>query len=266
MSGDEAFALATSAVLAAIFWFVWCRDLLLVARRPGGGLERLWLVGAPAAAGYLLFQILARFSSSDVRDDPLYFAFYLVMGVAWTGIGLYALAWLGLGARDDVLERGNRAAAVAIAGAVLGITLCFAGGNIGEGPGWWVVAFCAVLSTGVLFLLWFLLDRLTGVADAVTIDRDAASGVRAAGFFLGAGMILGRAVAGNWEGAGSALRDFAVHGWPVVALLILAVLLERLLRPSAEAPHRPVITHGALPALLYLGLGATAVQMAGPWM
>jgi len=128
-----------------------------------------------------------------------------------------------------------------------------------------VVVFCAALSTGTFLLLWTVLHRLTGLADSITIDRDAASGLRAAGFFVGAGSILGRAVAGNWEGAGPALRDFAVHGWPVLVLLFLAVLLERRFRPSAEVPDRPALPYGALPALLYLAVGLFAVYQAGPW-
>ena len=107
-----------------------------------------------------------------MRDDPLYFVFYLLMGAAWVGGGARILSFFGLCARDDVIERGNRAAAAAIAGALLGITLCFAGGNIGDGPGWWVVVFCAVLSTGVLLLFWSILDRATGMADTITIDHD----------------------------------------------------------------------------------------------
>jgi uncharacterized membrane protein YjfL (UPF0719 family) len=265
MSEDEVLAAGVSLVLGAIVWGRWVWDLVKVARRPGGGGERLWLVAAPLAAVVLLFEILRRFSASDVRDDPVYFWFYLGMGIAWTGLGLHSLVWCGLGARDDVLERGNPAAALALAGATLGITLCFAGGNIGEGPGWWVVVFCAVLATGALFLLWALLGRLAGVVDAITIDRDAAAGARAAGFFVAAGLILGRAVAGTWEGAAPALSDFVLRGSPAAALLVLAILVERQLRPSAEAPIRPVLTHGAPPALLYLGVAAAALLLAGPW-
>jgi hypothetical protein len=40
------------------------------------------------------------------------------------------------------LEHGNPAA-----GAILGLTLAFARGNIGNGPGWWVVVFSAGMST-----------------------------------------------------------------------------------------------------------------------
>jgi hypothetical protein len=30
--------------------------------------------------------------------------------------------------------------------------------------------------------------------------------------------------------------------------------------------ERPVVPYGVLPALLYLGLGVAAVEMAGPWV
>ncbi len=265
MSEDEVIVVSVCMVLAAIFWFLWYRDVLLVARRCAGFFERLLLAAAPAASAYLLFQVLRRLAASDVRDDPLYFFFYLAMGAFWIGAGMRGLSLFGLSARDDVIERGNRAAATAISGAILGIALCFAGGNIGDGPGWWVVVFCAILSTGTLLLFWTFLDRATGVADTITIDRDPATGIRAGAFFLGAGLILGRAVAGDWEGGGPALLDFVLKGWPAAVLLVLATLLESWLRPTPEAPDRPVLTHGALPALLYLGLGAAAVEMAGPW-
>ena len=266
MSEDEVFALVVCGALASVTWIAWYRDVIVVAPRSSGTGVRLLLAAAPGAAGVLLYQVLRRLAASDVRDAPIYIVFYLLMGAAWVGIAVRLLALFGLSARDDVIERGNRAAAPAIAGAVLGITLCFAGGNIGDGPGWWVVVFCAILGTGTLLLLWTLLHRLTGVADAITIDRDSATGIRAAGFFLAAGLILGRAVAGDWEGSGPALLDFVLNGWPAAALLGVATLLERRLRPSFETLERPALTQGALPALLYLGLGAAAVKIAGSWM
>jgi uncharacterized membrane protein YjfL (UPF0719 family) len=265
MTEMECLVLVASLMLGAFSWFLWYRDVLATAWRPSGIRERWWLILPPLLAAFLVFQGLRTLAASDVRDDPRYLFFYQALGVAWIGAGLRGLPLLGLGARDDVVERGNRAAAIALAGAVLGIALCFAGGNVGEGPGWWVVVFCALLSTGTLLLLWKLLDRLTGIADAVTIDRDPAAGARAAGFFLAVGLILGRAVAGSWEGDGPALLDFALKGWPAAVLLALAVPLERRLRPSPAAPDRPVLPHGAGPALLYVGLGAAAVGMAGPW-
>jgi uncharacterized membrane protein YjfL (UPF0719 family) len=266
VSEDEIFVLVICLGLAASFWILWFRDVLAVALRSSGFRER-WLLGvAPFAGGALLFWILRRYAASDVRDSGFYLFFYMAMGAAWVGVAARLLPFFGMGARDDVIERGNRAAALAITGALLGITLCFAGGNIGDGPGWWVVVFCGILSTGALLVFWSFLDRLTGLADAITIDRDRAAGVRAAGFFLAAGLILGRAVAGDWEGAAPAMLDFVRHGWPVAVLLAAAALLERRLRPSPETLDRPVLTHGVLPSLVYLSLGAAAVEMAGSWM
>jgi uncharacterized membrane protein YjfL (UPF0719 family) len=207
----------------------------------------------PLAGAVLLFGVLKSFASFDVRDSVVYLFFYMAMGAAWTGVALRLLALCGLSPRDDVIERGNRAAAQAIGGAVLGITLCFAGANIGDGPGWWVVVFSAGLSTGTFFVLWFVLEKLTHLADTVTIDRDPSAGVRLAGFFIGAGMILGRAVAGDWVSAADTVRDFAVTAWPVLVLFGLAVYLERRLRPSREQPFAPAAS-GLPPAAVYVGL------------
>lgn len=265
MSVDEAVVLGASLMLGALSWSRWYGDVRAAAWRRSGFRERWWLILPPLVAAFLVFLVLRGWAASDVRDDPQYLLLYEALGVAWISAGLRVLPLLGLSARDDVVERGNRAAAIAIAGAIVGIALCFAGGNVGEGPGWWGVAFCALLSTGTLLLFWALLDRLTRVADAVTIDRDPAAGVRVAGLFLALGLILGRAVAGGWLDVGAALLDFALKGWPAAVLLALAVLLERRLRPTPEAPDRPALSHGAVPALLYLGLSAAAVGMAGPW-
>lgn len=265
MSGDEVLVLVASLMFGVPPWFHWYRDLRAATWRRSGLRERWLLILSPAVAVFLIFQVLRGLAASDVRDDPVYLFFYLALGVCWIGAGMRGLSLLGLDARDDVIERGNRAAAIAIAGAIVGIALCFAGSNVGEGPGWGVVVFCAVLSTGTLLLFWTLLDLLTGVADAVTIDRDPAAGVRVAGLFLALGLILGRAVAGDWLDGGAALHDFALKGWPAAVLLALAVALERRLRPTPAAPERPALLHGAVPALLYLGLSAAAVGMAGPW-
>ena len=266
MSGDELVVLLVSAGLALWFWAAWyIRPMLVVyvGRRPPG---RVLLQVTPLVVAAVLWVVLETAASHDVRDDPTYLTFYLVLGAAWIGLFVRLLAVAGLSTRDDVLERANGKAAIAVAGAMLAIALCYAGGNIGDGPGWWVVVFCGILSTGTLLLFWSFLDRLTGLADAITIDRDRAAGVRAAGFFLAAGLILGRAAAGDWEGAAPAMLDFVLHGWPVAVLLAAATLLERRLRPSPETLDRPILTHGVLPSLLYLGLGAAAVEMAGSWM
>ena len=197
MSEDEVFALVASCVLAGIFWIRWYRHCQAVTwLRCGVGL-RLAVIAVPVACGALLWIVLRRLASHDVREAPQYLAMYFAMGAAWVGLGVRLLGLLGLSVRDDALERRNAAAAWAAAGGLIGLTLCFAGGNIGDGPGWWVVVYSALLSTGTLLLLWVILDRLTGVSESVTVERDVASGMRLGGFLAAAGLILGRAVAGR---------------------------------------------------------------------
>src|SRR4051812_13339427 len=86
---------------------------------------------------------------------------------------------------------------------------CHAGANIGNGPGWWVVIFSAALATGSLLVLWIALADLTPVADAVAIDRDPAAGIRLGGWLAASGLVLGRAVAGDWESAWQTVAEAA---------------------------------------------------------
>jgi uncharacterized membrane protein YjfL (UPF0719 family) len=122
-----------------------------------------------------------------VRDDPRYLLFYFFPGAMWVSVAVRCLPLVGLSARDDVVERGNSSAALAIAGAILAITLCFAGGNIGDGPGWWVVVFSAGLATVALLLSWLVLETVARVADVVTIERDEAAGLRLGGWLIACG-------------------------------------------------------------------------------
>ena len=90
-------------------------------------------------------------------------------------------------------------------------------------------------------------------------------GVRAAGFFVGTGLILGRAVAGDWVSSAATVRDFVLVGWPALLLLAGAFFLEKTFAPTPQRPAPPVLVHGWLPAALYLGFAAFAVAGAGPW-
>ncbi|HJU66522.1 MAG TPA: hypothetical protein VJ596_12620 [Gemmatimonadaceae bacterium] len=251
MSPDEVVVLLMSTMVALTTWGMWVRQPITFPARAELGRPTGVLRLAPLVSAIVLFVILKTLSSFDVQDSPIYLTFYMVMGAAWVGLATQLTPLAGVSRRDDVLERRNPAAAVALAGAILGITLSFAGGNIGDGPGWWVVVFSAAIATGTLYLTWLAHDNLTGVGDVVTVERDLAAGVRLAGFLVATGMILGRAVAGDWVSVPATLRDFVVAAWPVLVLLGVAVLVERMARPSPERPALPVGTYGFLPALAY---------------
>lgn len=264
MSGDEVAVLIVSGMLALIFWMLWYRRLVAVRRMRAPAPGRRLLAATPLLALALLYVVLETASASDVRDDRTYLAFYVVLGAAWLGLTQTLLPLLGVSTRDDVVERGNRGAAYALGGALLGIILCFAGANIGDGPGWWVVLFSAALATGALLALWATLDALTGLSDTITVDRDAAAGVRLAGYLVATGAILGRAVAGDWVSMADTVRDLVMVGWPALILLAAATLIERRTRPTADRPAPAVATFGALPALLYIAAAAVGVLVAGP--
>jgi hypothetical protein len=69
-------------------------------------------------------------------------------------------------------------------GALLAVTLCYAGGNVGDVPGWWVVILSAALSTGTLLVAWLTLTGTAPIVDAVTVDRDPAAGLRLGAFLV----------------------------------------------------------------------------------
>src|SRR5687767_9695060 len=169
---------------------------------PGGPALSL----APPACAAVLFLILRRYASHDVRDSGTYLTFYVIVGAAWVGVGSLLLPWLGVSPRLDALERRNTAAAVAVAGALLGLTFAFAGGNIGNGPGWWVVVFSSGLATVSLFAGWAAVEAAGHVAESVAVERDVATGLRLAGMLTAAGLVFGRAAAGDWVSAGDTVR------------------------------------------------------------
>ena len=252
MSGDEVAVLVASGAVAVYGWIVWYSRPLGVARLGGAATGRQLLFTAPLLCAVILVVVLLTLSASDVRDAPRYIALYMVLGAAWIAIGSLSLPLVGISPHDDVAERRNPAAAYAITGALIGITLCFAGGNVGDGPGWWVVVFSAGLATLVLFLLTLALEAMSGISDVVTIDRDVAAGVRLGGFFVACGIILGRAAAGDWVSTAKTVRDFALVAWPALLLLAGAALIERAARPTVKRPVAPALSHGVIPALVLI--------------
>jgi len=264
MSGDEVFMLIASAIVALVSWGAWYIKPALVQgvrrRPPAWRLLRL----TPLLAAALLWAVLRNAASFDVRDDPRYLTFYLVLGAAWVGVWIRWLAVTGISTRDDVVERSNGSAALAVTGALFGITLAYAGGNVGNGPGWWVVVFSAALATLALFGAWILLETLTGVSDIVTVDRDPSAGFRLGGFLIACGLILGRSVAGDWVSAEATVRDFAAAAWPVIVLVIAAAIVERVARPTPETPRPSLVAYGFIPSVFYVAGAVYQVMRLGP--
>jgi len=265
MSGDEFFALIVSAIIGIVGWKEWMGGLLLLSSLSRRAVTQIlgWVM--PLFAGGVMFFVLKRWSAHDVRDSGTYIFFYMVMWFGWTGIWNWVLGGLDLRCRDDVLERDNDAAGLAIGGGLLGATFIFAGSNIGDGPGWWVVVFCAGIATTSLLLFWVIGNLITHVDEAITIDRDMAAGWRTAGAFIGSGLILGNAVAGDWHSAQQTMTDFAAKGFPVLILWAIAICLDLIGRPTPERPRPNSFLFGILPGLLFIAAAISVVVLQGPW-
>jgi hypothetical protein len=255
VSGDEIVITIAAVVVGPVAWIVWL-GRSSGSTLPGRGSAGLGNLAATiVGCSTLLLFVLVSWASRDVRTAIEYLFMYSVLGLAWLRLAEVSFAYAGVSARDDVMERGNTAATIALSGALVAVTFCFAGGNIGDGPGWRVVVFSAALATGGLFVAWQLVAAFTSVTDAVTIDRDPAAGVRLAAFLVACGLILGRSVAGDWHSTDRTVQDF-MRILPFVGILVvLAVVIEPIGRPTPNRPHQPFVTHG-------LGLGAVYVMVA----
>jgi uncharacterized membrane protein YjfL (UPF0719 family) len=262
MSADEVFVTVAAMIVGPLLWAVWFFQIFRLQRVPGRRRSGAGIIGLALAASIaaILF-VLTTSASFDVVDAPIYQFMYVVLGLAWLRVSGAVFTFLGVSLRDDVVERGNRAAAIAVAGALLGVAFCYAGGNIGDGPGWWVVIFAAGFATATLFAAWMLLTRLTPIVDAVTIDRDAAAGLRSAAFLAGCGLVLGRGVAGDWFSAIETISDFLAALPPVAVITAIAAIVERAARPTADRPHAPLVAFGVLPSLAYLGAAIAALSI-----
>lgn len=181
----------------------------------------------PLVSLFIIVYTLKVLASFDVVNDLFYIIFYVLLGYAWTFLGMSAvffffdISWL-----DDVLYLSNRAALFPVAGAFLGLVTIYSGANIGDGPGWW----CVIFAGGLGLISWFLLGRLvnsfTQVFERITVDRDVYCGIRFGAYLLASGIILARASAGDWTSFYHTVVEFLV-GWPVLLLTALAILVER---------------------------------------
>jgi hypothetical protein len=212
--------------LALVLWFRFYKLLFQVHTFRPNKTHRTLLAVLPGVCVLFVAVILWRWGSPDVRTSAGWVFLYTMGGAAWLMLGLYLLALLGVGVREDVVERQNSAAAWIVYGALAGTTLCYAGANFGSGPGTEVVIFCVTLSTAFLFGFWLCLERTLRLADRVTVERDEGTGIRAAGWMLSLGLIFGGAVAGDWESLQGTVRDFIHYAWVAILLLLAAAAIE----------------------------------------
>ena len=260
MSGDEVFVTVFAIVLGPIGWAWWLFRANAVDGLRRGRPPVAMLGGAVGVAGLLVFAVLRLWAADDVREAPPYLFMYFVLGLAWMRLAAIFFPLAGLNPRDDLIERRNAAAYPSWIGAIVGVALCYAGANIGNGPGWWVVVFSAALATTALAAVWLIAGRWGGLVELVTVGRDLAAGVRLGGLLTACGAIFGWAVAGDWIYAAATIEDFAARAWMAIPIVIVALMIERVAQPTPQRLRLPIVPAGAVPALLYLILAAVAIM------
>ena len=248
------------AIIFALYqWFRSYSALIRVRQFRPNATYRAIYAALPFFCIQLVVVVLLNWSSPDVRSDAGWIVWYTIGGAAWLQLGLFVLSLLGVAARDDVLERQNPAAAWVVYGAMIATTFCYAGSNIGGGPGPEVVLFCATLSTTFLFGFWFVLERVFHLADRVTIERDESAGIRIGGWMVSLGLIFGGAVAGSWVSVEGTIRDFFRYAWIAFLLLLGGMAIEKACNSSSK---RDNLHRSASVTVAFLYLLAAAGYLA----
>jgi len=253
MSPDELILLIMALGLALWGWIKWY-SVVYSVWQPINNANRLAMSILPLVALIVISIVVGTVAAFDVVGSPIYTFFYITLGLAWLVPArgllfmLFDISW-----RDDVIERGNTAATAAVWGGLLGLTAIYAGANVGDGPGWWVVVFTVIAGTALWFGFGSVFHRLTGAYERITVDRDLGTGLRTAFYFLSSGIVLGRACAGDWISAERTLVEFW-QAWPTLLILGLALIVERRINNSTdlEEPTKSAVLWGVTYLLLAL--------------
>jgi uncharacterized membrane protein YjfL (UPF0719 family) len=262
---DEIFLLLASLAISVIGFVRWLIRLRPVSKLGAHPLQRVPLYGASLVGFAVIALVVWRWADQQIRDNTGYVLLVFLMGGAWLTVSAAFFPWLGTGLRDDAFERRNCAATLALSGAVLAILIIFAAATAGEGPSFWNNVFSGGLATGVLFVLWLVVAIVGGTHISISEERDIASGLRLGGFLLGQGLILARAIAGDWHSSAQTVQDLLRDGWIAGPLAIIAVFAERALRPDKTRPNLPIVSHGVVPAVFYLAMAIFWAIRLGWW-
>lgn len=246
------------------FLFKWYRALFGAWPKERYTLARRVMGALPIIAFVILLYTTVALAAFDVVDSLFFIVFYLLMGFTWIsccmslmGMG-FDLSW-----QDDALGLGNQAVVPAIAGGFIGLTLIYAGANIGDGPGWW----CVIFAAGLGLIAWLALGRitnsLTNVFERISVERDTGCGMRFGCYLLASGIILGRASGGDWTSGYMTIVEFLTSFWPVLPLTLLVILVERyyISRGHSDGDGDQSLASSAIWGAIYLLSMIVAVQM-----
>lgn len=268
MSYDELFVFVFSIYYSFKIFSSWYSAINNLWPRERSGLARVVLRLLPFLAFVGIVYVLVALASFDVVGSFIYILFYIFLGFAWIGLSIkfmhkfFDLSWW-----DDALERDNKAALVAFSGGFIGTTLIYAGANVGDGPGWWCVIFAGGLGITTFFILPLLINTWTSVFDQITVERNTSTGIRMGLYFIAMGILLSRAVAGDWTSFSATVVEF-FDGWPVVILTLLALIMELVFKSSGtkevDDPRRDLSGVAVLVGVLYVALALLFIYVIPP--
>lgn len=217
--------LALGGILIAVrFLRHWYEPLQSTWPPEHGKAGRMVLHFLPVAAFMIILISLLMLASYDVVG--IWVGFYIILGYVWLRGGVFLMeSCLDLFCVNDAVHLDNKAAIFPIAGGFLGLTLIYAGANIGDGPGWWVILIAGGMGLiSWIFLAW-LIHLFSGISEHITVDRNMGCGIRYGAYLLASGLLLGRASSGDWTSFYTTCEEFSV-GWPVIPLAFLVIVTE----------------------------------------
>jgi hypothetical protein len=263
---DEIAAMIGGAFIGGTSMYRWYGALFVTSEfpRPRPGVKMAFAL-LPLALSMALYPILIHWGSHEIREEFNYVILFWLAGLTWIGLANGWSSIMGISFREDVIVRRNPAAGIAFAAAVIGIYSAFALTNIGEGDSIWMTIVPATGVTATLFFLWLVVELSTHIGDAITLDRDRASALRFGGFLIGAGLVLGRSVAGDYGSAENMMRKFITQSWPAAVLAVICIVLHRLHRPTPQNLEPSRLMSGWIPGLILAGSGLAWVFWLGSW-
>ena len=152
----------------------------------------------------------------DVRNVLLYGCLGIVLLTA-VALGTCRV-FLGMGMQEQLAAR-NVAAAIVVAGVYIATSLTYSGGLVGEGGGFWIMLLFFLLGQLALLGITYAFRWLTHYDDVQEIaSGNMAAAFALAGLLIAVGLIVRRAVAGDYLGFLPSLGSF------LLALVVVVVL------------------------------------------
>lgn len=237
--------------LTVLFLIKWYRPIAKAWPKARARTAKVLLSLLPIVVCAGLLLTLTVFADQYVKTHAFYILFYLFMGFAWllANAGLMR-ACFDLSSRDDALYADNKATILPSLYGLLGLSVIYAGSNVGDGPGFYCVVFAYALGAVVWFILAFILNKTAGVFERVTVERDTGCGIRLGCYFLAAGIILARACSGDWTSFGRTVVEMA-DGWLIAPLFILALVVEKVYAVRAKNEYAVPDEKSSTPSVLW---------------